>query len=67
MHGTLLAVTDRITQRSQARRQRYLDQLSRAWDQGPQRGSLSCSNLAHGMAGCGKADKDALTDRKSVV
>ena len=27
MHGTLLAVTDRITQRSQARRQRYLDQL----------------------------------------
>ncbi|MFZ8889761.1 MAG: dihydroxy-acid dehydratase, partial [Pseudomonadales bacterium] len=61
MHGTLLAVTDRITQRSQARRQRYLDQLSRAWDQGPQRGSLSCSNLAHGMAGCGKADKDALT------
>ena len=61
MHATLHAVTERIKQRSQTRRQRYLDQLSRAWDQGPQRGSLSCSNLAHGMAGCGKADKDALS------
>ena len=61
MHPTLHAVTERIKQRSQTRRQRYLDQLRQAWDQGPQRGSLSCSNLAHGMAGCGKADKDALS------
>ena len=64
MHPTLHAVTERIKQRSQTRRQRYLDQLSRARDQGPQRGSLSlqqpCSRdggLRKGRQGCALQDR----------
>ena len=31
-----------------------------AANDGPSRGTLSCSNLAHGMAACGDAEKKAL-------
>ncbi len=34
--------------------------IERARSQGPLRGSLSCGNLAHGFAACGKEDKAAL-------
>ena len=59
MHPTLHAVTERIKQRSQTRRQRYLDQLSRARDQGPQRGAYLAATLLTG--GGWEADKDALS------
>ncbi|WP_028113319.1 phosphogluconate dehydratase [Ferrimonas kyonanensis] len=59
-HATVLAVTERIVQRSKGRRQAYLQRMAKQQAQGVQRGELSCSNLAHGFASCGKQDKDDL-------
>ena len=53
-------VTRRIRTRSAATRAAYLARMRHAADDGPARGALSCSNLAHGMAACGSADKKAL-------
>ena len=60
MHSTIEKVTERIQQRSRETRAAYLERMHRAASEGPARGALSCSNLAHGFAACGKADKHAL-------
>ena len=60
MNSTLITVTERIRSRSQESRSAYLERMHRAEGEGPLRGSLSCSNLAHGFAACGSADKAAL-------
>jgi phosphogluconate dehydratase len=57
MNPVIQEVTDRIIQRSQSTRKRYLEKIESARLQGPQRGSLSCGNLAHGFAACGTEDK----------
>ncbi len=59
-NATLQQVTERISARSRTTREEYLERIDRAADEGPARGTLSCSNLAHGMAACGKPDKRAL-------
>ncbi len=53
-------ITARITERSRATRTRYLLRCEHMRGQGPQRGKLSCSNLAHGYAACSDTDKQAL-------
>ena len=59
-------ITERIVRRSRSDRQRYLDHIREAARRGPQRGKLSCGNLAHGFAACGAADKqDAHRRRQS--
>ncbi|PVZ11235.1 MULTISPECIES: phosphogluconate dehydratase [unclassified Pseudomonas] len=60
MHPRVLEVTQRLVQRSQATRQRYLQMIDAAASEGPQRGKLQCANFAHGVAGCGSDDKDTL-------
>ncbi len=60
MHPQLLAVTNRIRQRSRDSRTAYLQRCLRMQQQGPNRGQLSCSNLAHGFAGCSAGDKSSL-------
>lgn len=55
-------VTERIKQRSSNDRSDYLRRIDAQAQAGPSRASLSCSNLAHGMAACPQADKDRLTD-----
>ena len=60
MNPTLVKITERIQRRSQETRAAYLERMHRAANEGPARGALSCSNLAHGFAACGKADKNAL-------
>lgn len=60
MHPVIENVTQRIEARSEAERQRYLDKVARAREKGPHRGALSCGNLAHGFAACGKEDKGGL-------
>ena len=57
MNSTLEKVTERICQRSAENRASYLERMHRAAGEGPLRGALSCSNLAHGFAACGKSDK----------
>ncbi|WP_379549566.1 phosphogluconate dehydratase [Qipengyuania sp. DGS5-3] len=59
LHPTLAKVTDRIIERSRDSRQRYLDLIDRARDEGVHRPNLSCGNLAHGFAASGD-DKAAI-------
>ena len=50
IHKTLATVTQRIVQRSRPYRQTYLERVKKSHAKGAQRGSLSCTNLAHGFA-----------------
>ena len=60
MNPTLLQVTDRIISRSAKTRESYLKRIDRATAAGHSRQSMSCSNLAHGIAACSAADKELL-------
>ncbi len=61
MNEVLINVTNRIIERSASTRAIYLERIEAARKDGPNRTSMSCSNLAHGMAACGKTQKDHLT------
>ncbi|MDO8860297.1 phosphogluconate dehydratase [Haliea sp. E1-2-M8] len=56
----LQQITERIGERSADSRRTYLDRIDAMRRQGPQRGSLSCSNLAHGFAACEPQEKQVL-------
>ena len=61
MNPVVEKVTLRIIDRSKDSRAAYLSRISSAAIEGPARGTLSCSNLAHGFAACGSDDKAALS------
>ncbi len=60
VRAEIATVTDRLVERSRPARTAYLERMRRAAGEGPQRLALSCGNLAHGFAACGRADKAAL-------
>jgi phosphogluconate dehydratase len=60
MNPVIESVTDRIRKRSDQTRKHYLARIDRAGQEGPNRTSLSCSNLAHGMAACDQLHKSRL-------
>ena len=55
---TIVAVTERITERSTAKRQAFLSAMLR--DERPRRAHLPCSNLAHDCAAALPEDKELL-------
>jgi phosphogluconate dehydratase len=57
LHPALDTVTNRIIRRSRASRTAYLARLDAARVQGVRRGTLSCTNLAHGFAAFPGNDK----------
>jgi len=61
MNPVVEKVTRRISERSKDTRAAYLARVMAAASEGPARGTLSCSNLAHGFAACGSDDKSALS------
>jgi len=61
MNPVIEKVSQRIAARSKDSRTAYLARISSAASDGPARGTLSCSNLAHGFAACGSGDKAALS------
>lgn len=61
MNPVVEKVTRRISERSKDTRAAYLARVMAAASEGPARGTLSCSNLAHGFAACGTDDKTALS------
>lgn len=61
LHQRLGEVTERIRRRSHDTRARYLERLHADAREGPVRGALSCSNLAHAIAACPGAEKAALS------
>ncbi len=60
LNPAIATVTARIIERSRASRSRYLAKIDAARGDGAHRRHLSCSNLAHGFAACGSADKAAI-------
>jgi phosphogluconate dehydratase len=61
MNPVIEAVTKRIIERSQDSRTAYLARIAAAGNEGPARGTLSCSNLAHGFAASGSVEKSKLS------
>jgi phosphogluconate dehydratase len=66
MNSVIERVTARIQERSKKSRGDYLARIHAAADEGPTRSAMSCSNLAHGMAACGQAEKDALAGMQTA-
>jgi len=62
MNPVIERVTARIQERSKASRSAYLARIAAAAADGPARGHLSCSNIAHGIAASGVEDKKRLAD-----
>ena len=60
MHPRVIEVTERLRQRSRLSRAAYLQQMAEAAARPRGRRDLSCSNFAHGMAGCSASDKQRL-------
>ena len=56
----IASVTRRIIKRSAVLRADYLAQIAEDQNNRPERGKLSCGNLAHGFAACEDNDKDSL-------
>jgi phosphogluconate dehydratase len=59
-HRQLMAVTERIRERSKVSREAYLERIADAAGGTVKRSTLSCGNLAHGFAACAANDKAAL-------
>lgn len=59
-NSKLLEVTERIIERSKTTRKTYLERIEEMRAEGPLRGTLSCSNLAHGFAASEKDEKQTL-------
>jgi len=64
-NSDIQAVTERIRKRSQSTRESYLERINQATDEGPQRCSLSCTNLAHVTAASVAGDKELLIQNQS--
>lgn len=61
MNPTFEGITERIIKRSRKSRADYVSRMKQAQEEGPARGVLSCSNMAHGIAACSPGDKASLT------
>jgi len=57
-------ITQRIIDKSKATRSVYLQRIEDAGSETTNRASLSCGNLAHGMAACNPTDKKLLAGEK---
>ncbi len=60
MKQQIVEITQRIIKRSESTRAAYLAKIDAAQSTTVHRASLSCGNLAHGFAACGKDDKSFL-------
>lgn len=60
MKKEIVDITERIINRSAASRADYLAKIESAKSSTVHRASLSCGNLAHGFAACGKEDKQTI-------
>jgi len=60
MKQEIVDITERIIARSVTTRAAYLAKINAAKSTTVHRASLSCGNLAHGFAACGKEDKQAI-------
>lgn len=66
MNPSIQKITDDIRSRSELGRNAYLRKIDAASQSGNNRSSMSCSNLAHGIAACSSADKSTLQKADSL-
>ena len=59
-NSVILAITERIAERSKTTRANYLERMRRALDDNPPRKRMSCGNIAHAVAACTTDDKQKL-------
>ncbi len=64
MNKIVKSVTKKIVDRSKKSREKYLSQMILNKDSISDRSSISCGNIAHAIAGCSNADKNALLDNE---
>ena len=64
VHPVIAKVTERIVEKSRITREAYLQHLDAASRAGVHRGTLSCTNLAHGFAAFSPSDKLMLKEQK---
>jgi phosphogluconate dehydratase len=60
-HPTITEITNRIEERSQDSRARYMARIEAMQAAGRPRPNLACGNLAHAIAACPEAEKHKLT------
>ena len=63
LNDTIRQVTERIQERSEASRGRYLNRMRQAAAEGPRRAHLSCGNQAHAYAAMGQDQSKLATER----
>ena len=63
LNKTIVAVTDRIRERSRGSRSTYLARMAEATENGPARAHLSCGNQAHAYAAMGQDKAELATGR----
>src|SRR4051812_2229712 len=66
LHPAIAEITARIVERSRDTRADYLARMEESRRRGSARGTLSCSNLAHGFAAAPIGDKLRLRGTKAV-
>ncbi len=64
LNDTIKRVTERVQERSETSRGRYMDRMRQAAAEGPRRAHLSCGNQAHAYAAMGQ-DQDKLATERS--
>lgn len=64
LNDTIKRVTERVQERSETTRGRYMERMRQAAAEGPRRAHLSCGNQAHAYAAMGQ-DQDTLATERS--
>jgi phosphogluconate dehydratase len=62
MNQRIIDVTNRIIERSKPTREKYLQDMKTACEDGVTRKNLHCGNLAHAFAGCSSHEKNELSE-----
>ncbi|MFM7681600.1 MAG: phosphogluconate dehydratase [Bacteroidota bacterium] len=62
MNQQIIDVTNRIIERSKLTRDKYLQDMKTACEDGVKRKNLHCGNLAHAFAGCSSHEKNELSE-----
>ena len=63
LNETIKRVTERVQERSEASRGRYMERMRQAAAEGPRRAHLSCGNQAHAYAAMGQDQTKLATER----
>ncbi len=67
LNDTIKRVTDRVQERSEALRGRYMERMRQAAAEGPRRAHLSCGNQAHAYAAMGPDQNKLATERSPNI